>query len=284
MTKYFLYILFAALLVVSCGKPQHSPGDGRVIAVSLYPVRDIVSNISGDRARVFHAVPAGANPHTFQPNPSLVKELATADAFIGIHPDFDGWIERFLPDTTTVLYLRKGKIENPHIWLSVRNVKAEIKSIADFLSQVDRAGSEVYAENAASYGRELETCDQRLAVMFSGLEDTGFIQWHPAWDYLASDYNLSIAGTMQSGHGDTMSVKKINSIITLARRNNIQVIVVGLTSLSKEAETLRKETDGRIIRLDAIGNPDNEETSSYVKLMTHNAEILSRALRESRSP
>src|SRR3990170_2378639 len=53
-------------------------------------VSDLVREVGGDRVEVTSLVPAGADPHTFEPSPSDVKKVAEADiAFangMGIEP------------------------------------------------------------------------------------------------------------------------------------------------------------------------------------------------------
>ncbi len=280
MKRYVIALVVIAYILFSCTQPRQIQKDKLTIATSLFPVQDIVKNISGESATVFYAVPVGANPHTFQPNPTLVHKINSADVFIGIHPEFDGWIERFLPESTSILYLSDKKEKNPHIWLSVRKIIKKAETIALFLSKIDTVNEAAYNKNAKAYISELEKCDRDLQKLFSGLSGTSFIQWHPAWNYLASDYGLTIAADMQSGHGDSLSVNKFASLVNISKQNNVRLIITGVNTESREIEALRKEIDGRVVRLDTTGDPDSDEKSNYIQLMKHNGEILSRALRE----
>jgi ABC-type Zn uptake system ZnuABC Zn-binding protein ZnuA len=67
-------------------------------------------------------------------------------------------------------------------------------------------------------------------------------------------------------------------LIQLARKEKVHVVVVGLNVNSKTADTLVREIDGIKIQLDTLGNPEEENKSTYVKLMRFNAYQLFHAL------
>lgn len=280
MNRIIIGILFFSVFL-TCKKLQPPERDKIMVATSIYPVYDITLNIAGERAEVFFVVPIGANPHTYEPNPSAVERLQGADLFIGLFGDFDGWVEKFLTRSTAVGYLReKGSSGNPHLWLSVRQARHLAERIADFLARRDSRNGVYYRENLQSYLRELDKIDERLAALFSGVKTKKFIQWHPAWDYLARDYNLEIVGTIQSGHGDKPTIREFKDLVARARREHVRVVVLGLRHRSRTAETLIQEIDGRLVRLDVMGDPAVSERSSYTSLMYHNAKTLARALNE----
>jgi zinc transport system substrate-binding protein len=272
-------LLFHVFLTCKESKPPES--DVIRVATSIYPICDITQRIAGDRAEVFFVVPIGANPHTYEPNPSAVKNLQGVNLFIGVFGDFDGWVEKFLGGSTAIRYL-KEKVDsgNPHIWLSVRRAKVLAERIADYLAERDPGNKTHYRENLKSFLRELEGVDETLVALFKGVKNRKFIQWHPAWDYLAEDYGLEIIGTIQSGHGDKPTIRRFRNLIDMARREKVRVVVIGLRHQSKTAETLIGEIDGMLVRLDTIGDPGIREKSGYIALMYHNAKILAGALNE----
>lgn len=280
MNRIIICILFFSVFL-ACKKSQPPEVGGIRVATSIYPIYDITRNIAGERAGVFFVVPIGANPHTYEPNPSAVERLQGADLFIGLFCDFDGWVEKFLTESTTVGYIKgKGNSGNPHLWLSVRQARHLAEKVADFLAKRDSRNGVYYRENLQSYLRKLDGIDKTLAALFSRVKTRKFIQWHPAWDYLARDYGLEIVGTIQSGHGDKPTIREFKNLIARARREHVRVVVLGLRHQSRTAETLIQEIDGRLVRLDVMGDPAITERSSYTSLMYHNARILARALNE----
>jgi zinc transport system substrate-binding protein len=280
MNRIVLFILLFSVFL-TCKESQPPEHSRIMVATSIYPVYDIAQSIAGGRAAVFFVVPIGANPHTYEPNPSAVKKLQEVNLFIGLFRDFDGWMEKFLTESAAIGYLKEREDNgNPHLWLSVRKAKRLAERIAHYLAERDPQNGVYYRENLQSYLRELDRIDVIIAALFRGVKTKKFIQWHPAWDYLAGDYGLEIVGTIQSGHGDKPSMRKFKNLIDLARRENVRVVVLGLGRQSRTAEILIKEIDGRLVKLDVMGDPGIKERSSYTSLMYHNAKILAGALNE----
>src|SRR3990172_9211975 len=168
---------------------------------------------------------------------------------------------------------------NPHLWLSVKQGKIIAQKIARFLAEADPEGSGRYELNLFSYAKKLDAVDKTTARLFKSTKNRSFIQWHEAWNYLADDYGLSIAGTVQREGSDKASVRSIKEIVERAKKNRVTVIVVSLAAEARTARVLAREIRGTIAQLDGIGNPDEKERSDYLKLMLYNASRLAEALR-----
>lgn len=272
--------LISFFLLISCGKEPDSTSERVVVGVSIFPLYDIAYNIAGDRAEPFFLIPVGANPHSFEPSPSIVKKLQEVTLYIGVLKEFDGWVEKFIPGDAPIRYLEDENRANPHLWLSVKRAKGIAEQIAKFLSDVDQRNADYYKKNLQKYLTVLDRTDAEIADLFSEIKVKKFIQWHPAWDYLARDYGLTIAGTIQSGHGDEPSVKQFHKIVEVAQREGITVVVIGLKLQSSAANSLVREIGGKLIRLDSIGDPKRAERSTYASLMLHNARVLSESLKQ----
>ena len=66
------------------------------IMTSFYTLYDFTSKIVGDRAEVINLVPAGAEPHDFEPTPKDMANLSKADIFIYNGGGYETWIEDVL--------------------------------------------------------------------------------------------------------------------------------------------------------------------------------------------
>lgn len=289
--KRRICLLIAVVAVFSCQRTVQRP-NGTLVASSVYPMYDILKNIAGEGVNVIHAVPVGANPHTYEPLPSDVQRLLQVRLFIGIHPDFDGWMEDYLSKECRTVYLmeHEGKHhhrsedhahhheDNPHIWLSVKGIMGYVDELADVLSQTFPAHEERIERNSLDFKAQLDELDEELDGHFSDVKHRAFLQWHPAWDQFAEDYGLEIAGTVEHGHGDTPSVKEFQNLLATAKRENVGVIVISLNVESKAVKSLARESGVEILRLDTIGNPKDETRDTYIDLMRQNGHLLAEAL------
>lgn len=262
-----------------CACAKHPTGDAPTIAASIMPIADITQNIAGHSVKVISALPTNANPHTYEADPSTAKLLKSASLFIGAHPQFDGWVSNMISPTGKKFFLSdliKG--DNPHVWLSVKNAKLIAVAICDFLSSSYPEHANKFAKNSEQYQKKLEALNRRIEKLLSNLHQKKFFQWHPAWDYFANDYGLIIAGTVESGHGDSPSIKGIAYLKKRASAENIKVVVIDYYAHNNTAETFVREINGKAVRLDGIGDPLDSARANYLSLMEYNAQTLANAL------
>jgi len=270
-------IILAAYVPVSAAM-QEKP---MVIGTSIYPLYDMIKNIAGPRAEVFYVIPPGANPHTFEPVPSIVRKLSRASVYVAVHKDFDRSILPLVPGSARVLYLfnrEESEYSDPHVWLSVQRARTLCSAVAAFLTDLYPSQKELIRENRDSYCMQLTALDKELTQLFEPVRSQSFIQLHQAWDRFADDYGLAVAGTIEKGHGKKPSVREFKELVTLARQNNVQVIVMGLQTGTGIAEALKRETGSALVRLDTIGGPGAEGRETYIGLMRFNGTRLAAAM------
>lgn len=283
--KIFIFTAIISLICPwGCKKPEESAAGGGIrVALSIFPLYDMARTICGDKGTAFFVVPAGADPHSFEPSPSVARILEKATLFIGVAPGFDGWVERHLPPSAARTYLmenKKGEPEaNPHIWLSVKKARQIAAVMAERMSAVDPANGAYYRKNHEAYDRQLSDLDRSIGSLFSNKTGKSFIQWHESWNYFAADYGLTITGTVQREGSEKASVRSMKEIVNRARRDRVGAIVVGLSSEEKSARVLAGEIGGTLVMMDGIGDPGSGDRSTYLKLMEYNAKRLAEALR-----
>jgi len=97
-----LFLIPAVLMVLGTAWAQSGP----TVFVTVPPQKYFVEKISGGRAAVRIMVPPGANPHTYEPKPRQMAELADAAAYFTVGDTFDSiWLPRILgasPDIAVV--------------------------------------------------------------------------------------------------------------------------------------------------------------------------------------
>jgi zinc transport system substrate-binding protein len=61
------------------------------VGATIFPIYDLAKNIAGDEFEVVLLLPAGASPHTFDPRPSLLKDLQGAQTVFAVGNGLDTW-------------------------------------------------------------------------------------------------------------------------------------------------------------------------------------------------
>lgn len=285
-------IIFAAFMLAGMGCGRKPDQKAPVIATSIFPIADVTARLVGPEIEVFFIIPSGANPHSYEPVPSDVRRLQKVDLFIGVHPEFDGWIRRYLPPGVLTMNLMEPAhghaaehedAQNPHIWLSVKRMRRILPELIHRLCRIDTQAAARIEEAGRAYADSLERLDRSIHDLMHGLQDRPFIQWHPAWTFFARDYGLNLAGSIQRGHGHEPSLKTFEQLTAEAREKGVQLIVIGLNLESRAVESLAREIGADVLKLDNLGDPEIPERNSYIHLMRYNAERLAEALRAARS-
>lgn len=89
-------IIGAALLMVAGAFAMTYEGfetseDQIQVVATFYPLYDITNEVAGDNAEVTSLVPAGTDPHSFEPSPQDIQRLNNADIFVVTGAEFEAW-------------------------------------------------------------------------------------------------------------------------------------------------------------------------------------------------
>lgn len=268
LTLAFL-LLSGIVPVLSAGcKPEVNLSGKIVVAVTILPQAGIVETIGGDKVEVVVMVPPGASPHTYEVTPDQMTQLSRAKMYVkvGSPVEFElAWMDKLLAVNKSMLlvdcshgiqFIEMAEEEHedegvdPHIWLSVKNVKIMAQNICDGLIQVDPENKVYYEEKLTAYLDELTRLDETLAADLSGISNRSFIVYHPSFGYFAHDYNLTQIGVEQEGKEP--DAEYLIRLIEEAKENNIRVVFVSPQYSTKSAESVAREINGQVVIIDPL--------------------------------
>ena len=227
------------------------------IIVSILPQIDFVKNIGKDKVEVSAMIPPGFSPATYSPEIEQLKKLSEADLYIRIgYISFEKTQMKRLEDLNpemTIIDSSKG-IEiyenDPHIWMSPRLVKIQVENIYLALVKINPENKEYYQQNKNEYLAELDNLDIELQNSFSKIQNKKILVFHPAFGYLARDYNFQqIAIEID---GKEPSAENLAKIIDMAKKENIKIIFVQKQFSLKSAEAIAKQINGVVVPLDPL--------------------------------
>lgn len=250
----FVLLFFVAQLT-GCVKNEEKgkvPEEGVInVYVTILPQADLVRKIGGEQVEVSVLIPAGASPEDYEFSPEEIKALSKADIYfiIGHLPVEKAWIERIkslnrdlrIVDTSEGIEIID---DNPHIWLSPRLAAVQAHNMLTALSDFDEENKVYYEENYAALENELEKIDQDITNIFAHVKTRVFLTYHPAWTYLARDYELKELSIEE--HGKEPSARDITRIVNLARENGIKTVFATPQHSTKSAQTIAKEIGGEV--------------------------------------
>lgn len=92
------FLAFLLVVLSGCGGPAVAPDtdpDGKTVVVAtIFPLADVARNIGGDRVEVVTLLPGGASPHTFEPTPRQMQQVARAGVLIKVGAGLDDWADK----------------------------------------------------------------------------------------------------------------------------------------------------------------------------------------------
>lgn len=274
--------LFVILFISACGR-QVKTGE-RIISVSIAPFAYFTEQIAGDNFTVNVMVPAGANPHIYEPYPDQIDRLRRSEAYISNgYLGFEmTWMDRFSEMNKSMTKLNLGEsivpIENhhdhegehsegadPHYWVSPLCAMKMALSVRDFLLELDPENGDEYERN---YGALLEKIGQvdSMARALSVMEgNRTFMIYHPNLAYLARDYGLKEIAV--ENEGKEPSPSQLRELIDIAKRENIGMILVQREYDPRNARAVADETGGRVEVIDPLSGDWYSSTTAVIQLL-----------------
>jgi zinc transport system substrate-binding protein len=278
------------------------------VITSIYPIADLVQQVGGDHVDVTFVLPAGASPHTFEPQPSLVRTFFSARIFFMIGAGLEYWADKFIklagPGLMTVVLFdgvdlietaehdhekhvshnnvsaseSKSTIANPHIWLDPVIAKSMVNKITAALCEVDHQHVTYYKQRSLNYLKALDKLDRTIQETISNFKLKKYIAFHASWDYFARRYGLESVGVIEAAPGRNPTPLQIKNIIAMIKKYHIRAVFAEPQLNPRAAEVIAREAGVNVLLLDPMGGPKQTYGMTYIDLMTHNLNILKEAM------
>lgn len=256
------------------------------IYTSFYPIYDFVNKIGKDMVEASTIVPAGIEPHDFEPTPKQIIDLQDSDVIFINGAGFEKWIERVqganTVDLSTSLAIEKtDSVPDPHIWLDPIIVKNISAVILDTLIKIDPQNSDYYEKNQMEFSSSLDKLNSDIVRNLTDCRLDDFIAFHDAFSYFAKRYELtqhSVEGLAPEADVDP---QRVSDTINLARQLNVSVIFAEETVDPRLSNTIANEINGQVLILNPIevlSQQELENGEDYFSKMYENVENLKVAL------
>jgi zinc transport system substrate-binding protein len=256
------------LILISCNRHGTNTGS-KTITVSIPPFKYFVEAIGGEDFKVNVMVPAGSNPHIYEPAPGQITNLRNSVGYISNgYLGFElTWLDRFyetnrnmkrlsLGDTIDLIRSgtnsEGGHMEgaDPHYWISPLCALAISARIKSFLCELNPVNKEKYEINYQKLILTIREIDKKAKDSFSGFQNRTFMIFHPTLGYLARDYGLKELDVEYEGKEPTPS--RMRELIDRSKSDNIKVIFVQKEYDTKNARAIAAETGAVITTIDPL--------------------------------
>lgn len=256
---------------------------------------DLAHNVGNDKVKVIPIIKPGIDPHEFQPSPSDVKEIETADLVLITGKGLEGYLvkleeavgnkAKFVDAGRTIPSLRleeEGKmVEDPHWWHSIENMTKAATVVEKRFIEADPTNKTTYEKNLAAYITELKELETWAKIEVSKLprEKRKLVTSHDAFQYFARDFGFKIYAIEGVSTDDEPSSKKITDLIKTIKNEGVKAIFFESIENPRVATTITKETGAKIggkLYADGLGDT---QAATYPDMMRYNITTIVEGLK-----
>ncbi len=285
------------------------------VGATIFPIYDITRVIAGDEFEVVLLLPPGVSPHTFSPQPSVLKNIMGSQALFAIGSGLDDWSHNLVEalnipvvtvdeniDLLPTIKKKHNKHKDehshdhqhankkhnhhkhdhgpvdPHYWLSITNAKKITTNIANKLAKLDPDNKSIYFERAQNYKNELNQLKTELLEKIKPIKNRNILTSHGAWQYFANDFNLNIVGSFTPAAGTNPSPKDLKKLSRKVKKSDVAVIFIAPQFSGDAIKAFAQDHNLGIARLDPLGGID--ERQSYIDLMRFNLEQVVKSFKK----
>jgi len=295
--------IFIFLITIPACQPIARPSISAtpVVYAAESFLADIAQNIAGDRLQVKALIPAGLDPHAFEPTPQDLVQLEQSQMLIlngcGLEEWMDNLLEGALKDITIIEACKgltprppeamseHGDESDPHFWLDPIQVNTYVENIRVGLTEIDPAGAEVYAQNAREYTIALQNLDKHIQTMVTQLppEKRLLVTNHENLGYFADRYGFKVVGAIipSVSSGSSPTAQQLAQLVQAMRSLQVNAIFLEVGANAQLADQIASETGIRVVSelyshsLSDLDGP----APTYLQMMEYNTRVIVDALK-----
>lgn len=301
--KKTLSIIFTVLLLTvlsACSTGTETENDKPNLAVTTTFINDMVSvleeDINGFNTEMI--IPAGEDPHVYEPKASDLRALGNADITLYHGLNFEGRMgtiltegvsvtESFQHDKLEEMEEEDGTVADPHFWFDIELYKQAFTAVKDTLIEFNPEDADGYEENYADYIRELDELNQFVIERINEIPEDSrmLITPHDAFGYLESSYDIEVHAPQGFSTDSEVSNNQIQETADLIMDNNIKAIFVETTTNPDRMSRLQEIVAAGGGEVEVISGSGSELLSdslaaedrpgaTYLTMYRHNINII----------
>ncbi len=245
---------FLAYIVISCISAYAPYAAAALKVFACEPEWGaLVTELSGDNAKVYVATTAAQNVHHIQARPSLIAAVRRAKLVVCTGADLEvGWlpiliresgnamIQRDRPgyfeaarfvammDIPTRLDRRDGDVHamgNPHVHTDPRNLPPIATALAKQLEMIDPGNAVMYRERLESFDTRWRAALARWAQKVAPLRGIAVIEHHRSFSYFFNWAGMRVVGYLEPKPGVEPSTGHLASLLERQKTEGARLVV-----------------------------------------------------------
>jgi zinc/manganese transport system substrate-binding protein len=290
-----LSALLAVLsLLVACGGDEAESSAGPRVVATHPILGDITRHVVGDAATVDVIIPAGSDPHEFQPSAQDVEAITDADLVVANGFHFEEGLSDALDaaaDSGAVVFELGAQFsapldDDPHVWLDPAQVADAVETLGAELDALDRSDAEgAWARRATAYADEIRATDAAVEEILAAVppDRRKLVTNHEALGYFAARYGFEVIGAAipSTSTAAQSSAATLADLADAIEAEGVPAIFADVSSPDDLARALAAEVgDGVdvVALLTETLAPPGEDGDDYIGLLRLDARRIADAL------
>jgi zinc transport system substrate-binding protein len=252
------------------------------IAVSILPQTWFVEQIAQGLAECVVLAGPGQNPHTYEPSPKQLAELAESKVWvlsgaefeIGLEPKIRKLFKNLIVvDGTKGVSFRsmdpgdddeEGGIDR-HTWLGREPAEIMAAYIRDALCAIDVGNADAYRQNHDALIAKIEGQFAALRIELAPLRTSTVFVYHPAFGYFLDEFGITQEAVETGGKEPTPRI--LSALIVKAKQEKPAAIFVQAQFPVQTAKTVADAIGAQVIALDPLAQDWLENIRAMGKLV-----------------
>ncbi len=309
--RRFLVLLTLLALVTGCSQGANTSGASsgqplRVLAAESF-LADIAQHVAGDRLTVDVLIPAGIDPHGFEPTPADVRKVADSDLLIVNGAGLEAFLGRLLENAggeRTVVEASAGLTgrtphaaeaadeaggdhgeNDPHFWLDPVLAIKYVENIRDALSAADPAGATTYTANAEQYIADLKALDAWIVEQVQAIppERRLLVTNHESFGYFADRYGFTVLGAVvpSVSSAASPSAEQLARLVDKVKAAGAPAVFIETGANPQLAEQLARDAGVTVVSelLTHSVTAADGPAPDYIAMMRYNVQAIVAALK-----
>lgn len=300
-------VLACGLLLAACtsatassSSPQAESRAESLVVASTTVLADLVALALGDDGEVRSLMPAGGDPHGYEPTPGDVRLLGEADLVVMNGVGLEPWLDAIIGSAGAVL--RVGEVvaddvrlrqvdgaPDPHLWMVPTLAARYVEVIAQRLDELgqDELGRDELGQDGA-VGASVQRA-AAAAVMLAALEDEleatlavipasqrVIVTTHDSQGYFAQRFGFRVATLVGVSTEEVPSARRQSEIVDDVRAAGVPTVFLEDHVAPALMRAIARDAGvqvGGVLHGDALAEP-GEGPESYVAMLRSNARVL----------
>jgi len=297
--RRLIFILICIVWLAASCSPLASDArqpDSAVLASTTF-LADITRNVAGNRTTVDSLLPAGTDPHSYQPTPQDIAKIERSKLLIVNGAKYERFLDALLKNVggerTVVVAAAdvgsekdalNGQGVDPHLWLDPNLVVGYVENIRAALTAFDPGGAAVYQSNAKRYVAQLKELDGWIKTQVGQipLNKRLLVTNHEAFGYFAKRYGFKVVGAViPSFSGNAApSAQQMANLIDEIRKLNAPAVFLDTADNDALAQQIAAETNVTVINdLHLESLTEGAPAATYLDMLKYDVSKIVAALK-----